>query len=113
VTSVEWSVRALDDFDALVAYLAARSPQGAATLVTAITRKVDVIATFPRGGYLLGYRHGTPYRDVFVREWRLVYAISDTKLIVVAILHGRQNIDPVQILQLTPTPSPPEAHGGP
>jgi plasmid stabilization system protein ParE len=51
---VRYTARARDDLEAILEFLAERSPAGAASVRRSIKKTIEVIAEFPEGGRLIG-----------------------------------------------------------
>ena len=87
---VVWTEPALDDFEAIVLYLARRSLSGAESVQVAILEHTDILANFPYiGPIYLGDPTGTT-REVVCHSYRIFYRVdSDLKQVnVLSVWHA-------------------------
>ncbi len=91
VREVAWAESARDALDAVVGYIAQDSLQGATRVLDAALRAGASLATFAERGRVVPELHDPTIREVFVHRYRLQYQIEDTRVLVVAFLHGARD----------------------
>lgn len=84
--NVVWTPEAADDLDTILAFIAARSPAGAASVAAAIDHSLQTISEFPRAGRLDA--------ETGAREWPIpglpllvIYIHDETLVEVIAFFH--------------------------
>jgi toxin ParE1/3/4 len=77
MAQVTWTLRALDDLDALSEYYAATSPAYAARLIKDIFAVEKQLERFPMSGRVVPEAAMTTFREVIVRGYRVIYAHID------------------------------------
>ena len=85
---VVWTAEAADDLADTLAYIAARSPQGAANVAARIEAAVDSIGQFPHAGRL-DPKTGCRERVIGRYPLLLVYTVDDAQNLVeiIALFH--------------------------
>ena len=84
-----WSDRALDELDAVVAYVSKNSPQNAKAIARRAFARADLLPDQPRQGRRFPEnRTGREIREVFVHRWRLIYEVTADHVVILAVLHG-------------------------
>ena len=88
-----WSERALHELEKVAAFIAADSPAHAALTVSHIIGRFHQAAEFPNSGRVVP-EFGDPHlREVFWREYRLVYWVEKETIEIAAIHHGKRQLD--------------------
>jgi len=87
---VTWSRRALQDLEAIAAYIAADSPTYAGTVVKKVVNQTRLLAQFPRAGRKVPEFDDQNVREVLVYSYRVIYRIEQDKVIVAAVIHGKR-----------------------
>ena len=93
---VVWSDDAKRELDAIVDYIAEDSPLDALRvfdrLVTQAHRLEDLAERGRRVPELAPLRRrNSPFRELIVRPWRLIYAVRDDRVTVIALVDGRRD----------------------
>ena len=78
MTTVIWSLQAIDDLTQIRDYVRRDSPQYAALVVAEIVATIERLHTFPASGRLVPERAGSGLREVLWRSYRVVYAYQPT-----------------------------------
>ena len=73
MTRVIWSPRALDDLDAIEAYIAKDNATAARRLVAKIVKQAGRIETFPESGGFVEEDESHRYRQVLQGNFRVIY----------------------------------------
>ena len=88
-----WTETALQDLEAVVAFIAKDSPHYAALTADRIIAKVERLREYPRLGRVVPEFDDPNIRQVFWRQYRIVYALRDEDVCVIAIAHGARPLD--------------------
>ena len=86
---VEWSDEALDDFDSAIDFIAKQSTTSATLVADRIEYAIDAFTEMPTGRP--GRVSGTYERVVRKTPYVVAYALSDTKIRIVRIIHGARD----------------------
>mgnify|MGYP001166040323 CR=1 FL=1 len=86
---VVWSEEALDDFASAIHFLAKESVKAAHLVADRIEHAIDSLANIPTGRP--GRVQGTYERVVQRTPYVVAYALSDTAIRVVRIIHGARD----------------------
>lgn len=92
VKSIVWSHEATDDLEAISNYIARDSSFYAAAFAQETldaSRSLDVF--YERGRIVPEF--GNPnIRELFVREYRLIYSIEESRIGILGLIHGRRDL---------------------
>lgn len=100
---VLWARAARRDLEAIVAYLAQRSPQAALAVLERLEARARSLATLADRGRLvpeldrLRIRH---YRELVVPPYRVVYRIRERRVLVLAVVDARRSLEDVLLDRL-------------
>ncbi len=96
-TRVSWSPEALEDVDAIAAYIAKDSPFYASTVVEKILDAARGLGRFPNIGPIVPEIGEPEFRERLVYSYRVIYRVTAEQVLVVAVVHGRRLLTPVLI----------------
>ncbi len=85
---VVWLRAALDDVDAIAAYIANASPAYASTVVRRIVTEGRNLAQFPFAGQRIPEWNDEALREHIVYRYRLLYKVEPERVIVLGVIHG-------------------------
>ena len=91
VREVIWAESARDALDAVVGYIAQDSQQTAVQVLDEALRAGASLATFAERGRVVPELNDPAIREVFVHKYRLQYKVGETRVLVVAFLHGARD----------------------
>lgn len=94
---VSWSPEALDDVDAIAAYIAKDSPFYASAVVQKLLDTAQSLGEFPYIGAIIPEIGESEFRERFVYSYRLIYQITTEQVLIVAVIHGRRLLTPTLI----------------
>ena len=96
---LRWSDRALDELDAILADIARDTPLNAAAVHDRIKRRLVSLPEQPRQGRRVPeYEGEDEMRELIVQSWRVIYRITETEVVIVAVVHGARllrNVPPI------------------
>lgn len=94
--TVRWAEPALNDIERIVSFLRDRSPKAAAALHERVSAKVASLSRFPRRGRVVPelQRIGvTKIRELILGNYRLLYEINESGVLLVAVFDARRDLD--------------------
>ena len=96
MTRVIWSPRALDDLDAIEAYIAKDNPTAARRVVAKIVLRAKRIVLFPLAGGFVEEDDKQRYRQVLQGSYRVIYRYESAAntAFVIAVIHAARLLDP-------------------
>ena len=101
---IVWSDVAENDLRNIVEYIAEDSPHNASKLFNRIKQKASSLYTFPERGRIVPELRDQgilQYRELVVSPWRILYRISEKRVLVLSVLDSRQNIEDILLQRLT------------
>ncbi len=88
MTRVIWAPQAIEDVEAIRAYVARDSAHYADLLVERIVAAVSRLENFPRSGRLVPEVGDESLREVVYRNYRIVYRLRHETVEIVTVFHG-------------------------
>ncbi len=88
----------------VIEYVAQDSPANAKKILKSIKNKASNLYLSPQHGRVvpeLQEQGITQYRELIINPWRLMYRITDKKVVVLAVLDARQNVEDILLNRLT------------
>lgn len=90
---VIWSPEAVEDLEAIAEYIERDSVFYARAVVSKILDVARSIEDFPKIGRIVPELGDENIRERFVYSYRLVYQIRGHQILIIAVIHGKQNIE--------------------
>jgi toxin ParE1/3/4 len=90
---VVWSRRALTDLDSIASFIAADSPAYARSVVKRIVTLTRILQRFPLAGRKVPEFDTDDIRELIAYSYRIIYRVSEDEVLVVAIVHGKRNLE--------------------
>lgn len=87
---VVWSPQAIDDMDAIAAYIARDSISYAAAVAQRVIEVTRDLADNPFSGDIVQEFSDETIREKFAYIYRVLYRIQDEMVTVVAVIHGKR-----------------------
>jgi addiction module RelE/StbE family toxin len=87
---IKWTPRAIDDLAALGEFISRDSPHFANLTIRNIVNRFEQAAAFPLSGRVVPERNQPNLRELFWKDYRLIYRVWEDHIEVVAIWHGRR-----------------------
>lgn len=91
---VVWSPEAVEDVEAIAAYIQRDSNWYAKAVVSKIVDTVESIPEFPELGRAVPEVGDVEIRERFVHRYRVIYRLDASRILIVAVIHGRQDFAP-------------------
>lgn len=83
-----WSLEAIEDLEAIAAYIERDSAWYARAVVSAIVEATEAIPTFPELGRVVPEIGSYSIRERLVHSYRIIYRVEEERILVAAIIHG-------------------------
>lgn len=88
MTPVRWTPQALEDLEAIRAYVSRDSLQYAALLVERLFAAVDRLEVFPESGRIVPEFQRRDLREVILGSYRIVYRLHADRAVILTVFHG-------------------------
>lgn len=89
-----WSPEAVEDIEAIAAHVERDSPWYARSVASKIIETAETIPQFPDLGRMVPEIGDPSIRERFVHRYRVIYRVEQTRILVAAVIHGRQDFGP-------------------
>ena len=83
-----WSPEAIEDLEAIAAYIERDSAWYAKAVVSKIVETAETIPAFPELGRVVPEIGLHAVRERFVHNYRIIYRIEDARILIVTIIHS-------------------------
>lgn len=91
--TLEWSEEALEDIESIANYIEKDSPTYAKSVVSKFFEKAELLQEFSELGRKVPEMNNPQIREIFVYSYRLIYKIERTKILFIAVVHGRRVLE--------------------
>lgn len=89
MTRIVWTLQAIEDVEAIRAYIARDSPHYAALMAERIVESVESLKEFPRSGRVVPEVEREAYREVILGTYRIVYRLEgDRRAEILTVVHA-------------------------
>ncbi len=90
---IDWSRSAREDLQSLQAYIAKDSPYFARQFTHRIIAAVARLSEFPEIGRQVRESKSTNVREIFFRDYRIIYELKlPERIVILAVMHGRRDL---------------------
>ena len=86
-----WSPEAVEDIDAIAAYIGRDSPWYARAVASKIVETAESIPDYPELGRMVPEIDDSAIRERLVHRYRVIYRLDEARVLIVAVIHGRQD----------------------
>lgn len=93
VQFVIWSDESLEDIESIAEFISRDSIHHAQNVVDQIIRIVETLQTQPKMGRVVPELKQTQIREHFIYSYRIIYEIKDEQLHILAVIHGRRQLE--------------------
>ncbi len=87
---VVWSPKAVEDVEAIAAYIARDSPSYAAAVVQRVIEITDKLSEEAKHGRLIPEIEESTIIEQFAYSYRLIYRLESGTVTVAALIHGKR-----------------------
>lgn len=84
-----WSPEAVEDIEAIAAYIERDSPWYAKAVASKIVEVVESILEYPELGRIVPEIGDPAIRERLVHRYRVIYRLDEARALVAAVIHGR------------------------
>jgi len=89
---VNWAYEAATDLEALAEYIARDSAFYASAFVQEIRDASRSLNEFFERGRIVPELGNPNIRELFVREYRLIYSIEESRVVILGLIHGKRDL---------------------
>ncbi|MCU0554424.1 MAG: type II toxin-antitoxin system RelE/ParE family toxin [Syntrophales bacterium] len=89
---VVWTHEAVSDLEAIADYIARDSAAYASAVLRELLDAGNSLDRFCRRGRVVPETRLAAIRELIVREYRLIYRVEQTRIVIVTIVHGRRDL---------------------
>lgn len=90
-----WLPEAVEDLDAIAAYIAIDSQRYARDYVARVIARAEGLCEFPESGHANPEANREDIRELSIYPYRLIYRINENEVIVLAVLYGSRLIEQI------------------
>ena len=89
---VIWSTEALADIEEIAEFIARDSPVYAALTVSRLIERTEQALEFPHSGRVVPESTKPDVRELFWRDYRVIYEVMPEGVRIVTVIHGRRQL---------------------
>lgn len=89
-----WSPEAIEDIEAIAAYIERDSPWYARSVASKLVETVESIPEYPELGRIVPEIGDPAIRERLIHRYRVVYRLDERHVLIAAVIHGRQDFGP-------------------
>ncbi|MBU0501033.1 MAG: type II toxin-antitoxin system RelE/ParE family toxin [Gammaproteobacteria bacterium] len=100
---VKWTGIARSDLGGIIRFIAMEDPNQAKRILHRLRDKANTLASFPERGRSVPEIRSVgvhTHREVISNPWRIIYRIEGAKVIVLAVLDGRRDLEDLLLERL-------------
>jgi plasmid stabilization system protein ParE len=90
--AVIWSYEATADLEAIADYIARDSTFYAASFVIEVREASRSLNEFSERGRIVPELSNLNIRELFVKEYRLIYSIEESRVVILGLIHGQRDL---------------------
>jgi|SRR6185312_954990 len=100
---VLWTDIAVRDLEEIVSYIALDSPANARRILVKLRTRAETLTSMPFRGRVvpelrdLALEH---WREILPKPYRIIYRVSDSRVLVMAVLDGRRDVEDLLLRRL-------------
>lgn len=89
---VTWSHEAAADMEAVAKFIAKDSPSYAAAFIRKILDAGNSLDIFPERGRIVPEFGSPDIREIFIRDYRLIYQVQASRVKILTLIHGSRDL---------------------
>ena len=89
--ALAWSPEAVEDIEAIAAYIERDSPWYAKAVVSKLVETAESIPQYPESGRIVPEVGDSSIRERLIHRYRLIYRLDEHRVVVAAVIHARQD----------------------
>ena len=94
MVEVRWTLQAIEDLEAITAFIATDSPDYASLFAMNVFAAVERLAEFPRSGKRLMELSDQSVREILFGSYRIIYRINPDLVEILTVFHGARLLNP-------------------
>ncbi len=94
MAQITWSPSALEDVDAIAAFISRDSVDNAALFIDRLISITDRLLDFPESGRVIPEIGNEMCREIIFGAYRIMYRIEDDEVWITAVVHGARDWQP-------------------
>jgi toxin ParE1/3/4 len=87
---IKWSPLAVERLTSIINFISEDKPIAASKLSTTIFNTVEQLIDFPQSGRIVPELESTKYREILVKNYRVIYTIIEDVVYILTIRHQLQ-----------------------
>lgn len=92
MADIRWTLTAAEDLRLLEDWIGRDSPLNAVDFTDRLVASVEKLAEAPRLGRVVPEFDREPLRELIFRGYRIVYAVGETTVTILRVLHGARDL---------------------
>lgn len=94
MAELRWTEQALDDIDAISAFIAKDSLTYAKVFVGKVFSIANQLITFPQSGRVVPELEDPRIRELIFGNYRIIYRLQKTEMEILTVYHGARLLNP-------------------
>ena len=90
---IVWSREAVNDLESIAEFISKDSEFYASALVQEVLDAGDSLTELCERGRVLPELGNKNIREIFVREYRLIYSIEISRVVILGLIHGKRDLE--------------------
>ena len=90
---IVWSREAVNDLERIAEFISKDSEFYASALVQEVIEAGDSLTELYERGRVLPELGNKSIREIFVREYRLIYSIEISRVVILGLIHGKRDLE--------------------
>lgn len=88
MTRIVWTLQAVEDVEAILAYITRDSPHYAALMAERIVESVERLKEFPHSGRVVPELEREAYREVILGTYRIVHQLEGDRADILTVVYA-------------------------
>ena len=100
---VLWTDVAVRDLEEIVSYITSDSPANARRVMVKLRTSAETLTLMPHRGRVVPELRDLalePWRELLPKPYRIIYRISESRVLIMAVLDGRRDIEDLLLYRL-------------
>ena len=87
---IKWSPLSIDRLTSIVNYISQDKPNAAKNIADTIFKAVERLKDFPQSGRVVPELENPKYREILIKNYRVIYSILEDVIYIITIRHQIQ-----------------------
>lgn len=89
---VTWTNEVYEDLESIAEYISRDSPYYASAFIEEVLDVGKTLNVFPERGRRVPEINDPDIREIFVKEYRLIYRVEEDRITILGFIHGRRDL---------------------